>query len=109
MRPFVVCTGTRRGVVAEHGRGTVCGRRAARRVEGTARGRGHVRGAQAVRQGCGQQVREEVQAVRGVTAEETAVVVTHARTPAERNDAGINGHRQLTSIVRSIEFNNKHG
>lgn len=70
-----------------------------------------MRGAQAVRQGCGQQVREEVQVVRGVTAEETAIVVTHARyaKPAGRNDAGINGHRQLTSIVHSIEFNNKHG
>lgn len=68
-----------------------------------------MRGAQAVRKGCGQQVREEVQAVRGVTDEETAIVVTHARYVAERNNVGINGHRQLTSIVHSIEFNNKHG
>jgi len=36
-------------------------------VEGTARGRGHVRGAQTLRQRHGEQVREEVQAVQRVT------------------------------------------
>jgi len=39
-------------------------------VEGTAGRRGHVRGAQTLRQERGQQVREEVQAVRRVTGRE---------------------------------------
>lgn len=53
-------TGTRRTVAVVNDQGVYRGWRAPRRVEGTARGRGHVRGAQTLRQGCGEQVLEEV-------------------------------------------------
>lgn len=66
--PSVIAAGTRRDRSVEHGRRARNGRRAARRVEGTARRRGHVRGAETLRQGHGEQVREEVQAVRRVTS-----------------------------------------
>jgi len=67
-RPSPVIAGTRRDRPVEHGRRARNGRRAARRVEGTARRRGHVRGAETLRQGHGEQVREEVQVVRRVTS-----------------------------------------
>lgn len=107
-------TGARRGGAAEHRAGTERGRRAARGVEGTARGRGHVRRAQTLREGRGQQVREEVQAVRRVSAtrgraqEEPTLrgggcdraFLPPPPLALETARAGINGHRQLTSIIQ---------
>lgn len=63
----VFFAGTGRAGAVECGRSDGRGRRAACRLEGTARGRGHVRGAEALCQGRGEQVREEVQTVRCVT------------------------------------------
>lgn len=106
----VCIAGTRRAGPVEHGRRARSGRRAARRVERTARGRGHVRGAQTLRQGHGEQVREEVQVVQRVTpaindddptwhARRTGESIIGARGVEGCPPVGINGHRQLTSII----------